>query len=68
VRAATTELSTVLDFAIVPRLKLFAGPSFYLIKSRYLNGNPTDNLGKYVGYSAMLGLKIDLSKSKVRKI
>ena len=68
VRAATTELSPVLDFAVVPRLKVFAGPSLYLIKSRYLNGNPTGSLGKYVGYSAMLGLKIDLGKSKVRKI
>jgi len=68
VRAATTELSPVLDFAIVPRLKVFAGPSLYLIKSMYINGNPTGSLGKYVGYSAMLGLKIDLGKSKVRKI
>ena len=68
VRAATTELSPVLDFAIVPRFKLFAGPSFYLIQSRYLNGNPTGSLGRYVGYSALLGLKIDLCKSKVRKI
>ncbi|ADQ80296.1 hypothetical protein Palpr_2160 [Paludibacter propionicigenes WB4] len=68
VRAATTELTPMLDFAVVPRLKLFAGPSFYLIKSRYLNGNPTGSLGKYVGYSALLGLKIDLGKSKVRKI
>jgi len=68
VRAATTELSPVLDFALVPRLKVFAGPSLYLIKSRHLNGNPTGSLGKYVGYSAMLGLKIDLGKSKVRKI
>lgn len=68
VRAATTELTPMLDFAVVPRLKLFAGPSFYLIKSKYLNGNPTGSLGRYVGYSALLGLKIDLGKWKVRKI
>ena len=68
VRAATTQFSPMVNYSILKRLKLFAGPSLYLIKTRYLKGNPTPDLGKYVGYSAIFGIKIDLTKSQKTKI
>lgn len=60
VRAATTELIPALNFAVLPRLQLFAGPALYLIRSRYINGNPTGSLGRYIGYGAQVGLKLEL--------
>lgn len=62
VRAATTQLSPTIDYTIFVRLKLFAGSSLYVIRSRYLKGNPTNSLGEYFGYSAIFGVKINLGK------
>jgi hypothetical protein len=62
VKTNTTQLSPMLTYSIGQRLKLFAGYSIYRITSRYVKGGSNIDLGKSTGYSAMLGIKINLSK------
>lgn len=62
VRATTTQISPELNFTFGQRYKLFAGPSVYLIKSRFVKGSSNVDLGNFTGYSAILGIRIELSK------
>jgi len=68
VRTATTQLNPILYCSIGQRLKLYAGPSVYLVKSRLANKVPNTDLGSFIGYSAILGVKIDLTKPQRRSI
>jgi len=61
IKAATTQLSADLNYSIGQRLKIFAGPSVYIIKSSYVN-RTTTVLGNFFGYSALVGIRINLAK------
>ncbi|MDR3652647.1 MAG: hypothetical protein P4L34_06730 [Paludibacter sp.] len=68
VRAATTQLCPDLSYSIGQRLKIFAGPCVYLIKSHYINRHSFTDLGSYVGYSALVGVRFDLTKLSKKNI
>jgi hypothetical protein len=68
VRATNTQLTPEVNYAIGSSFKIVAGPSFYLIRSKYLNGTSTStDLGKLSGIGFTLGLKINLMKPENKK-
>ncbi|MDO9152566.1 MAG: hypothetical protein Q7U47_02460 [Paludibacter sp.] len=60
-RAYTTQLSPVLNYSIGQRVKIFAGPSVYLINTSIVKGTSTSESSNVIGYSAILGIRINLS-------
>lgn len=56
IKAFTTEISPALNYRIGNRLKIIFGPTAYLIKSRYSKGTSSTDLGRYLGYSGMVGI------------
>ena len=66
-RAYTTQLCPALYYSIGQRMKIVAGPSVYLINSKLVTGSSTSDLGKFIGYSATLGVRIDLKNTLKNK-
>jgi len=61
VKAYSTEISPALNYRIGDRLKVILGPTAYLIRSKYSYGSTTTSLGRFIGYSAMLGVSYNFS-------
>ena len=68
VRAATTQISPAFNYSIGQRLRIFAGTSGYIINTRIVKGSTVANLTNYIGYSAIFGVKVDLTKDTKKKI
>lgn len=61
IRAYTTQISPELNYLFGKRLKIFAGPSAYVIKSSYKKGTTTSDLGQFVGFSGIAGIAFNFS-------
>lgn len=70
IKAYTTQLCPVVYYIIGKSMKIFAGPSVYLIKSELLTGSTVTDLGRFIGYNTTFGVSINLRnalKSKVHQ-
>jgi hypothetical protein len=63
IKAFTTEISPALNYRIGNRLKIALGPTAYLIKSKYSKGTSTTDLGRYLGYSGMVGISYNFGRN-----
>jgi len=63
IKAYTTEISPTLNYRIGDRLKIALGPTAYLIKSKYSKGTSTTYLGRYLGYSGMVGISYNFGRN-----
>jgi len=56
IKAYTTQISPTLNYILGQHWKISLGPTFYNINSSYNNGSTSSALGKYNGYSGLVGV------------
>ncbi len=62
VRTVITQFRPEINFYIVSSCQLFAGPTFNMLNSTYVNTVRTYDLGKVFYYGGIIGVKVDLSE------
>jgi len=61
VRTVTTQFRPEINYYIGNSVKLFAGPTFNMLNSTYVNSIKTYDLGKTFYYGGIIGVKVDLN-------
>ena len=61
VRTVITQFRPEINYYLGSSVKLFAGPTFNMLNSTYVNSIKTYNLGKIFYYGGIVGVKVDLN-------
>jgi len=67
IRTVTTQFRPELNYYLGGSVKLFAGPTFNMLNSTYINAVKTYDLGKIFYYGGIVGVKVDLNNLFRRK-
>ena len=61
IRTVTTQFRPEINYYFGSSIKLFAGPTFNMLNSTYVNSVKTYDLGKIFYYGGIVGIKVDLN-------
>ena len=68
VKVQINQFRTEFNYAVSPNFKLFAGPTFSILKSTYVISETSYDLGNVFSYGAIIGFKFNIFPSFVKKV